>query len=132
MTVPASWPKPERLTAEHVLDGFDCGEPYINRFLHEDALKHTLAGFSCTWVIARPEDRAVLGFVALSAGSQAVKANQKNLLSGILAACPYRVAPMVLLGHRPKRLARRRQCRPIQRPSRNTIDLRSRPDEAGP
>jgi len=97
------WPRPELLTAEHVLDGFDCGEPEINHFLLKDARLHSEAGFSQTWVIARPEDRIVQGFVSLSAASQPVKVKVqgnkfKPLLGGILATCPYPAAPVLLLG----------------------------------
>lgn len=102
MTTPIDWPRPEPLTAEHVRAGFDCGEPDINRFLLDDALAHGEAGFSRTWVIARPEDRAVLGFVSLSAASQPVQVKvqgkTKPLLSGLLSTCPYPAAPVLLLG----------------------------------
>lgn len=95
-------PRPELLRADHVLEGFDCGEPDINRFLLEDARIHADAGFSQTWVIARPDDQVVLGFVALSAASQPVKVKiqgkTKPLLSGILATCPFPAAPVLLLG----------------------------------
>jgi hypothetical protein len=105
-------PRPELLGAEHVVDGFDCGEPDINRFLRDDARAHAEAGFSQTWVIARPEDKLVLGFVALSAASQPVKVKiqgkTKPLLSGMLATCPYPAAPVLLLGQlgRRKELAK--------------------------
>jgi hypothetical protein len=102
MTINMEWPRPEVLSRDHVLDGFDCGEPEINQFLLEDALVHSEAGFSQTWVIARPEDRVVLGFVALSAASQPVKVKvqgkSKPLMSGILSTCPFPAAPVLLLG----------------------------------
>lgn len=112
MNAAHEWPRPELLGAEHVLDGFDCDEPDINRFLHDDARVHAEAGFSQTWVIARPDDKVVLGFVALSAASQPVRVKiqgkTKPLLSGILATCPYPAAPVVLLGQlgRRKELAK--------------------------
>jgi hypothetical protein len=95
-------PKPELLNGRHVIDGFDCDEPDINRFLCQDALRDAEAGFSRTWVIAKPEDRTVMGFVSLSASSQAVKVKVQGkstkLVSGILATCPYPTAPVVLIG----------------------------------
>lgn len=90
------------LAAHHRRDGFDCGEPEINDFLIRHAGPDTELGLSRTWVVARPGDQAVLGFVSLSAASQAVRVKiqgkQKKLLSGPLASCPYPDAPMVLLG----------------------------------
>lgn len=95
-------PRPELLGTQHVMEGFDCGEPDIDRFLLHDARTHADAGFSQTWVIARPDDHVVLGFVTLSAASQPVKVKiqgkTKPLLSGILASCPYPTAPVLLLG----------------------------------
>lgn len=103
MTLPA----PELLNDQHILGDFDCGESDINDFLRLHALKEGETGLSRTWVIARPDDRAVMGYVSLSAASQAVRikvqGKQKKLLSGALASCPYPDAPMVLLG----RLGRR-------------------------
>jgi len=105
--VNASLPAPESLAGHHRVDGFDCGEPEINDFILSHAAQETEAGLSRTWVIARPDDHVVLGFVSLSAASQAVRikvqGKQKKLLSGALASCPYPDAPMVLLG----RLGRR-------------------------
>jgi hypothetical protein len=94
--------KPELLAPEHDLTGFDCGEPDINRFIHEDARTHAAAGFSRTWVIAQPETRLVLGFVSIAAASQPIRARvngkMKPLLKGILASCPYPAAPVLLIG----------------------------------
>jgi hypothetical protein len=67
-------PKPELLTRDHRLDGFDCGEHDINEFLINDALGQADAGFSQTWVIA--SDHVVQGYVSLSAASQPVKVKQ--------------------------------------------------------
>jgi hypothetical protein len=97
--------KPELLTRKHRVNGFDCGEPDINRFLIHDALAQAEAGFSQTWVIAT--DHMVQGYVSLTAASQPVRVKQggtsKKLLTGILGTCPYPDAPMVMLG----RLGRR-------------------------
>ncbi len=48
MSAPAEWPRPEPLTSHRIREGFDCGEPDINRFLLSDALAHGEAGFSQT------------------------------------------------------------------------------------
>lgn len=100
---------PELLSENHILDGFDCGEPEINEYLLGRAAEESVIGLSRTWVITNPKDRVVLGFVSLSSASQAVRikiqGKQKNLLSGVLASCPYPEAPMVMLG----RLGRRKE-----------------------
>lgn len=97
-----TFPAPRPLSREHVIAGFDCGEPEINDFLIKHALDEAAAGLSRTWVIARPEDQLVLGYVSLSAASQAVRVKiqgkAKTLMQGVLASCPYPEAPMVLLG----------------------------------
>lgn len=107
MTAP--FPAPEPLAPRHRVAGFDCGEPDIDNYLINHAAQEADLGLSRTWVIARPEDGLVLGYVSLSAASQAVRVKVqgklKKLLSGPLASCPYPDAPMVLLG----RLGRRKE-----------------------
>ena len=67
---------------EHVLTGFDCGEPAIDEWLKRRALSKHLMGASRTFVIADPEHR-VLGFYALAAGAvahqQATGAIKRNM-----------------------------------------------------
>jgi hypothetical protein len=95
-------PVPEPIAPRHVLDGFDCGEPEINRYLHHDALAHAQVGFAQTWVIAQARTHAVQGFISLSAASQAVRvrdgASTKKLVTGVIASCPYPDAPMLMIG----------------------------------
>jgi hypothetical protein len=102
-------PVPELLNDQHVLDGFDCGEPEINEFLLRHALLHAVAGYSRTWVIADPTDHIVQGFKSVAASSQAVKVKvkgvSKKLVPGIMATCPYPSVPVVIIGH----LARRKE-----------------------
>lgn len=102
-----AFPAPAPLGPQHLVAGFDCGEPEINGFLINHAAQEMEAGLSRTWVITQPNAQVVLGYVSLSAASQPVRVKvqgkQKKLLSGVLASCPYPDAPMVLLG----RLGRR-------------------------
>lgn len=57
---------PVALTAEHVLSGFDCGEPALNEWLRHRALKNE-SRFSRTYVVCR--DKAVIGYYCVSAGA---------------------------------------------------------------
>jgi hypothetical protein len=110
--VSSAFPAPCLLTRQPVVAGFDCGEPEINAFLIDHAFDESVAGLSRTWVVARPDDQVVLGYVSLSAASQAVRVKiqgkHKTLVQGALASCPYPEAPMVLLGRlgRQKELGR--------------------------
>jgi ribosomal protein S18 acetylase RimI-like enzyme len=61
---PLSAPAP--LTANHDLAEFDCGEPALDDWLRQRALKNE-SRFSRTYVVA--EGKRVVGFVSLSAGS---------------------------------------------------------------
>jgi len=64
---------PQPLTAEHVLQGFDCGEPSLDDWLRRRALVNHLSGASRTFVVA-DLDGVVLGYYALAAGAVAHQA----------------------------------------------------------
>jgi GNAT superfamily N-acetyltransferase len=57
----------EALAARHQLDGFDCGNPGLNRFLLLHALTNQRANSSRTYVALRGEQ--VVGFHTLVVGS---------------------------------------------------------------
>lgn len=61
---------PQPLSAAHVLDGFDCGEPVLNDWLARRALSNQLSGASRTFVVADP-GRRVHGYYAMAAGAVA-------------------------------------------------------------
>ena len=67
---------PQPLTARHLLDTFDCGEPSLDEWLKRRALANQLGGASRTFVVADAEDRAV-GYYSLAAG-----AVSRNLATG--------------------------------------------------
>jgi hypothetical protein len=83
---------PEPLQLHHAVRGYTSGEPEIDAFLIEQAAREQTLGLSRTWVMARPDDRVMLGFVSLSAASQAVRikvqGKKKPLISGPLARSP--------------------------------------------
>jgi GNAT superfamily N-acetyltransferase len=75
---------PQPLTARHLIDGFDCGEPSLNGWLEHRALPNQLAGATRCFVVETPEDR-VGGYYALAAGAvsrnaatSAVRRNMPN------------------------------------------------------
>lgn len=67
---------PQPLTARHLLDTFDCGEPSLDEWLKRRALANQLGGASRTFVVADAEDR-VVGYYSLAAG-----AVSRNLATG--------------------------------------------------
>lgn len=66
MSLPLGAPQP--LTARHLLDSFDCGEPSLNDWLEHRALPNQLAGATRTFVVESSDDR-VVGYYALAAGA---------------------------------------------------------------
>jgi predicted GNAT family N-acyltransferase len=63
----ASFSAPEPISEEHDLSGFDCGEPVLNDWLKNRALKNE-SRFSRTYVLC-DEKKAVVAYVCISAGS---------------------------------------------------------------
>jgi len=59
---------PERLTTAHHVDGFRCGEPVLEEWLHRRAMANQETGASRTYVLV-DENGMVCGYYALSAGS---------------------------------------------------------------
>jgi GNAT superfamily N-acetyltransferase len=57
---------PVPLTVDHDLSGFDCGEPILNDWLRQRALKNE-SRFSRTYVVS--EANRVVGYYCISAGS---------------------------------------------------------------
>lgn len=57
---------PAPLTADHDLEEFDCGEPALNDWLKQRALKNE-SRFSRTYVVC--DDNRVVGYFCISAGA---------------------------------------------------------------
>ncbi|MGD0283039.1 MAG: GNAT family N-acetyltransferase [Dissulfurispiraceae bacterium] len=72
---------PSPISAYHVLDGFECGEPSLDQWLKKRALKNNASGASRCFVICHSAD--VIGYYSLSAGAirrEAVtKAMRRNM-----------------------------------------------------
>lgn len=68
MTLPLTAPQP--LTAEHLVDDFDCGEQTLNNWLKRRAMNNQLSGASRTFVVVDNENQ-VHGFYTMAAGAVA-------------------------------------------------------------
>jgi GNAT superfamily N-acetyltransferase len=56
----------EKLRRDHAVDGFDCGQAALNRFLERHALQSQQAGAATTYLALRDDD--VVGFYSLAVG----------------------------------------------------------------
>jgi len=59
---------PQTLTADHLLNAFECGESSLNDWLKRRALANQLNGATRTFVVTDP-DKRVYGYYALAAGA---------------------------------------------------------------
>lgn len=59
----------ESLGANHVRDGFDCGEESLNRYLYQYALQHQRKNMGRVYVAVRPKENMILGYYTLANGS---------------------------------------------------------------
>ena len=60
---------PEKLSPEHDLSGFDCGEPALDDWLRRRAARNEASGASCTYVVCAGEK--VAGYYSLAVGAVA-------------------------------------------------------------
>jgi GNAT superfamily N-acetyltransferase len=91
MTAPGSLAPPTAITPEHLLAGFDSGEPSLDDWLKRRALKNHASGASRCFVLC--DGMEVVGYYSLSAGgighAGAAKAMRRNMPDPI---------PVLLLG----------------------------------
>jgi len=66
MSLPLQAPEP--LSAAHLLDEFDCGEPVLNEWLKRRAMRNQSSGASRTFVVVDQNHR-VCGYYAMAAGA---------------------------------------------------------------
>jgi predicted GNAT family N-acyltransferase len=59
----------ERLDRGHVREGFDCGEPSLDGFLHARVSQYEKRNLGRTYVGLQGEDRRVLGYYTLASGA---------------------------------------------------------------
>ena len=84
---------PEPLSAEHLLDGFDCGHTSLNEWLKKRATRATRVGGSARTYVVSNAERRVIGYYALSTGSL----NREDSPGKVSRNMPDPV-PVVLLG----------------------------------
>jgi GNAT superfamily N-acetyltransferase len=83
----------ERLDHRHVREGFDCGKPSLNDFLHALVSQYEKRNLGRTYVALPEADQRVLGYYTLASGSitaDGLPANQVKKL-------PRHAVPVVLL-----------------------------------
>eukprot|EP01136_Pigoraptor_vietnamica_P005170 Opistho-1_new@36400 len=83
---------PEPLSAEHVLDGFFCGEPVLDEWLKRRALANQASRASRTFVVTNP-NRQVMGYYALATGAVA----HVDATAGVRRTMPAPI-PILVLG----------------------------------
>jgi GNAT superfamily N-acetyltransferase len=74
-------PRIEKLRRDHDVDGFDCGDPALNRFLIQFALQNQLAGASQTYLAL--QDTKILGYYTLVFGEVAFEDAPDRLRKGL-------------------------------------------------
>lgn len=82
---------PEPLSADHLLDDFDCGEPALDEWLKRRAMANQLSGASRTFVVA-DHNQNVCGYYAMAAGA----VSHQTASSSIRRNMPDPVPVMVL------------------------------------
>jgi len=87
----------EKLSRHHVLDGFDCGEEALNRFLLRFAWASQQANASRTYLGL--SDETVIGFYTLVVGEVAFERASTRLIKG-LARHPVPVMVLARMGVR--------------------------------
>ena len=83
----------ERLDHGHLRDGFDCGTPSLDDFLHALVSRYEKCKLGRTYIALRDDDQRVLGYYTLASGSiaaEALPAKQAKKL-------PRHAVPIVLL-----------------------------------
>lgn len=84
---------PELLSTEHVVTGFDCGEPVLNEWLVNRApTNQSIGGSSRTWVVLDESNRVVAYYAASTAtvlrreATGRMRRNQPDPLPALLLA----------------------------------------------
>lgn len=84
---------PEPLSADLVLEGFDCGRASLNVWLTRYALQADASGSARTYVVVDSEQERVVGYHALSAAAVEREAATARVVKGM----PRYPIPVVLL-----------------------------------
>ena len=76
-----SAPRIEKLRRDHAVEGFDCGQGDLNRFLVRHALQNQQAGASTTSVAT--DGAAILGYYSLAVGQVDYDGAPERLVKGL-------------------------------------------------
>lgn len=71
----------EKLRREHAVDGFDCGQEALDRFLVRHALQSQQSGAATTWVAI--DGLRIVGFYSLAVGEIAFDDATERLTKGL-------------------------------------------------
>jgi GNAT superfamily N-acetyltransferase len=80
-----------KLTAQDLLDGFDCGQPALNQFLQRYALVNQKANSAQTYVCCQAGE--VVGFYSLAVGSVDPESAPPRVMKGLA----HHPVPMMIL-----------------------------------
>lgn len=89
----ADFNRPAKLTAEHDVTSFDCGQVDLNDWLRRYALNNQRAGMSTVFVTSRPDSSAVIGYYALASGGVDSGLAPSRITQGV----PRHPIPVILL-----------------------------------
>jgi GNAT superfamily N-acetyltransferase len=88
----------QKLQQSHALDGFDCGNEDLNRFLKKDALVKQIRGLSTTFLGL--DDRTVVGYYSLASGSTLREDAPAKLGRGLPSSIPITLLARFAIDHR--------------------------------
>jgi predicted N-acetyltransferase YhbS len=71
----------EKLRRDHLVDGFDCGQEELNRFLKKHALTNQASDSAQTYVLA--DDLVVKGYYSLAAGTVSHQEAMERVKKGL-------------------------------------------------
>ena len=89
-----TYPAPDLLTSSHIVKGFTCGTPTLDKWIVERAKANQRSGSSRTWVVTETQDsQVVVGYYASATGSlikssatDKAKKNQPEEIPALLLA----------------------------------------------
>lgn len=70
----------EKLRFDHETEGFDCGQPELNRFLNQFAFVNQRANLTQTYVLCR--GKTVIGYYSLAVGQADHKDAPRRIVEG--------------------------------------------------
>jgi predicted N-acetyltransferase YhbS len=97
MSLQLSGPQP--LTADHLLNEFECGEAALDEWLKRRALSNQLNGASRTFIVA-DEEKRVYGYYAMAAGAVSHQMATSSVRRNMPDPVPVMVLARLAVDHR--------------------------------